>query len=426
MDESDVYRLLKEQIKDTKEKEGRKIYNIVCQEERQKAKQDFRMFSIGRRHPANPPLSTKYVILLEETGAGKTTNINSVVNYLFGVKFDDPFRLEVEEKIEDGRLETATHTDIKTVYTVHYQEGMKHKYNFVFIVTPGLADTKEQEQRQVIMQILQTFASDFGVGYLNCLGIITKGNKCILTDFQKNLPEEIKPDLKIIVSAPPAQDTESPDAVVRDTEISFRIKSDNGCPLSPQKTDDMYDPRNQWKKVTEEYDTFINALIARPSENLGSRDEKEEELERGTHVHYCKECNKICWTCSKKNCMIVIPVLHTALTVGHTVSSSMGLVCAAAGTVENNAIVSSAASLGAGIFAGIFTYIIGHMGNAGRRCNDSQCNHPLSRHVKKPIKGTKRTQDNEIIDEDIKKKRSKPSPENPMPTSNLLKGNKKL
>ncbi|XP_050720082.1 uncharacterized protein LOC127000416 isoform X2 [Eriocheir sinensis] len=390
MDESDVYRLLKEQIKDTKEKEGRKIYNIVCQEERQKAKQDFRMFSIGRRHPANPPLSTKYVILLEETGAGKTTNINSVVNYLFGVKFDDPFRLEVEEKIEDGRLETATHTDIKTVYTVHYQEGMKHKYNFVFIVTPGLADTKEQEQRQ------------------------------------KNLPEEIKPDLKIIVSAPPAQDTESPDAVVRDTEISFRIKSDNGCPLSPQKTDDMYDPRNQWKKVTEEYDTFINALIARPSENLGSRDEKEEELERGTHVHYCKECNKICWTCSKKNCMIVIPVLHTALTVGHTVSSSMGLVCAAAGTVENNAIVSSAASLGAGIFAGIFTYIIGHMGNAGRRCNDSQCNHPLSRHVKKPIKGTKRTQDNEIIDEDIKKKRSKPSPENPMPTSNLLKGNKKL
>lgn len=42
----------------------------------------------------------KTIMLVGETGSGKNTLIDGIVNYVVGVSFDDPFRFTQEEKEE--------------------------------------------------------------------------------------------------------------------------------------------------------------------------------------------------------------------------------------------------------------------------------------------------------------------------------------
>lgn len=453
-------RLLDGQITYAREENGHKIYNIVCKEEEQEneAKENFKLFSIGRSHLPDSPLSKRCVLLLGETGAGKTTFINAVLNYLFGVKFDDPVRLQIEEKVEDGRKEIDSRTNEIKVYTVHYQEGMKHKFNFVLIDTPGLADTRGTEQQQVFMQRLETLlTSDFGVDDLHCLGIVAKGNTNRILGYQKELLGEIKSVLgKHIphitnVFATFALESVTVDAVVRDSGISFKemFKFDNGGLLCPRKAY-VYDARRRLEGMTEQYDTLFDALIKAPPVSIAIirekkfydrckkkfRDQKEllvgslvtlhlnvetykenyyieqesrdwrtieqneridtEELD-GPHAHNCNVCNQTCWTCSSKMCSL------SAFTVGGSVGAVLG---AGASLVVEGIAVGIGVGFGAGIaafgatFAGVqaVTAINGMF-----PCKYSDCQHPISHHVIKQTKKIKRYDIKEHIDDQKKK-----------------------
>ena len=73
------------------------------------------------------------------TGAGKSTLINALVNYLYGVKWDDDFRFKLidEPPAEKARSVTAW----ITAYTIYYRPGMAVKYSLTIVDTPGFGDT---------------------------------------------------------------------------------------------------------------------------------------------------------------------------------------------------------------------------------------------------------------------------------------------
>lgn len=55
------------------------------------------------------PTDEKTIILVGEIGSGKSTLVDGIVNYVMGVRFDDPFRftlmqLEEEERMFDYRV----------------------------------------------------------------------------------------------------------------------------------------------------------------------------------------------------------------------------------------------------------------------------------------------------------------------------------
>ncbi|XP_063843520.1 uncharacterized protein LOC135090574 [Scylla paramamosain] len=268
METSEVNKLLEGQTTFAQEEDGLKIYHIHPWQEREDRERGFRVFCIGE--PSDQP--TRCVLLLGETGAGKTTFINAAINHLFGVRFEEPFRLQLKEETEDNRMETESQTDLITAYTVYYKEGMKHKYNFVFIDTPGLADTRGVQQQRDTRSRLEAFlTSDFGVDDLHCVGLVAKGNTNRDFDSQKTLLKEIisllgdsVPEITHIF-ATFAVDKPIVDAVMKNAGVSFKsmFQFDNGVLFCFQTLQTMVSLR--WNVMTAQYETFIDALINAPS-----------------------------------------------------------------------------------------------------------------------------------------------------------------
>lgn len=235
--------------------------------------------------------STRCVFLLGETGGGKTTFINAVLNFLFGVDFADSFRLQLKEETEDGRQETASQTDRITVYTIHYKEGMRHKYNFVLIDTPGLADTRGAQRQEHIKSHLENFltSADIGVDEFHCVGLVAKGDLNRDFTYQKAMLDEIVSLLGDTVTeitcilATHAAYKPKVDAVVRNAGISFTcmFPFDNGILYTRQvmanlsESDQAAFGSMKWKSMINQYNDFFSHLVSAPSVSNRVRREKK-------------------------------------------------------------------------------------------------------------------------------------------------------
>ncbi|XP_045121806.1 uncharacterized protein LOC123510590 [Portunus trituberculatus] len=268
METSKLYQLLDgrvEEKRDSDGKDGFKIYHIQW-EETFDAEGGFRVFSIGQ--PSNQP--TKCVLLVGVTGAGKTTLVSGVLNNFLGVSFEDPFRLQVKE--DTGREMTQSQTDFITVYTIYYKEGMKHKYNLVLIDSPGLEDTRAEDQpRDITHQFEEFIASDLGVDDLHCVGLVAKATtnrdlkseKAVLEEIISLLGEAVPEITHIFATF--ACDEPLVEAVVKNAGVKYKsmFQFDNGMLFSPTsaKSDkELAFWSYRWDKMREHYDAWFGAL----------------------------------------------------------------------------------------------------------------------------------------------------------------------
>jgi len=91
----------------------------------------FRWFAVGK---PTDSVAHKTILLVGATGSGKSTLVDAMVNYILGVKWDDPFRFQV---VPD---EKQCGTRCVTSYTIHHTEGMTIPYTLTIIDTPGFGD----------------------------------------------------------------------------------------------------------------------------------------------------------------------------------------------------------------------------------------------------------------------------------------------
>ena len=62
-----------------------------------------RNYRLGQK---NPMKQMKYIMMVGMTGAGKSLQINNLINYILGVSYDDDFRFKLileEEELRDRR-----------------------------------------------------------------------------------------------------------------------------------------------------------------------------------------------------------------------------------------------------------------------------------------------------------------------------------
>ncbi len=121
------------------------------------------------------------------TGAGKSTLINGIINYLMGVRWDDKFRFKLI--VEQTSTQASSVTKWITAYTIYHQKGSPVPYNLTIIDTPGFGDTGGLERdKEITRQITEFFSippTDGGIDRLDGIGFVTQASLARLTHTQR-------------------------------------------------------------------------------------------------------------------------------------------------------------------------------------------------------------------------------------------------
>ncbi|XP_048039551.1 uncharacterized protein LOC125264346 [Megalobrama amblycephala] len=124
--------------------------------------------------------ANKIVLLVGETGVGKTTIINTMVNYLMGVKFENEEWYEITE--EAARDQSESQTSEITMYEVC---PIKSRMSLTIIDTPGYVDTRGLERDlEVAENLSMLFQSNDGVREIDAVCFVTQASKNRLSDRQ--------------------------------------------------------------------------------------------------------------------------------------------------------------------------------------------------------------------------------------------------
>uniref|UniRef100_UPI00398F6912 uncharacterized protein isoform X2 n=1 Tax=Pristiophorus japonicus TaxID=55135 RepID=UPI00398F6912 len=135
--------------------------------------------------------SVRTIMVLGATGAGKTTLINGMINYILGVEWEDNFRYKLIDE-ETGRSQAESQTSSITAYELHHQKGFKIDYSLTIIDTPGFGDTRGITRDQsIIDQIQQFFTSPDGVDQIDAMCFVVQASLARLTHAQKYIFDSI-------------------------------------------------------------------------------------------------------------------------------------------------------------------------------------------------------------------------------------------
>ncbi|KAL3989019.1 hypothetical protein ACER0C_013337 [Sarotherodon galilaeus] len=140
-----------------------------------------RRFTFGKE--SSKPNRT--IMVLGATGAGKTTLINGMINYILGVKWDDPYRFKL---VDEGQSTSQAHSQTSevTVYKVNHQEGFQIEFSLTIVDTPGFGDTRGIERdREIVEQLRNLFSAQGGVSEIDAVCFVAQAALARLTPTQK-------------------------------------------------------------------------------------------------------------------------------------------------------------------------------------------------------------------------------------------------
>ncbi|PAA60539.1 hypothetical protein BOX15_Mlig029040g1 [Macrostomum lignano] len=161
----------------------------ACDEKNQVRKMEF-----GRKDPTSAVVE-KVIMIVGETGSGKTTLINSMVNYILGVNFEDKFRFRIITDPKEKSLQKSqskSQTQWVTSYTFHHREGCQQPFTLTLVDTPGFGDTGGiVNDKKIVDRIREFFSSPAGIDHLDAVGFVAQSGVARLTPTQRYVFDSI-------------------------------------------------------------------------------------------------------------------------------------------------------------------------------------------------------------------------------------------
>ncbi|XP_060897863.1 uncharacterized protein LOC132977357 [Labrus mixtus] len=135
--------------------------------------------TLGKKDPNK---THRTILLVGETGTGKSTMINALINYDMGVKWEDDVWFEIIEKDRKRRKSEGQTSDV-IVYQIFGFEDKTLPYSLTIIDTPGYGDIRGTEHDDTITHgLLDLLRSEDGVHEINAVGLVLKASENRLSD----------------------------------------------------------------------------------------------------------------------------------------------------------------------------------------------------------------------------------------------------
>jgi GTPase SAR1 family protein len=172
--------------------ESPEIY-MPLTERRKSAKGQRNRFSrcevTGISRPVGTP-NERVLLLIGATGAGKSTLINGIVNYITDVCWNDDFRFKLIVDRE-SKSQSQSQTNQITAYSFH---GFHLPYTLTVIDTPGFGDTRGIERdRTIVNQIKELFSAgkSDSIDQIHGIGFVSQASNPRLTPTQKYIFDSV-------------------------------------------------------------------------------------------------------------------------------------------------------------------------------------------------------------------------------------------
>ena len=236
----------------------------------------------------------KVLMLVGATGAGKTTLINGIANYMMGVEWKDDFRFKLitEKQSSD---QTKSQTKVITAYTFHKEQGFPLPYSLTVIDTPGFGDTGGLERdKKITAQIKEFFSSENGIDQLHAIGFVVQSSLPRLTSTQSYIfdailsmfGKDIAENIFLMTTFADGEEPQVLDAV-RKANVPFEryFAFNNGALFSSKSRNKVFNMAF-WEMGVESYDNFLDALCTVEARSLQLT---KEVLTERQHLEVCLE-----------------------------------------------------------------------------------------------------------------------------------------
>ncbi|XP_016115645.1 uncharacterized protein [Sinocyclocheilus grahami] len=158
-------------------------YRLQTRRDNLKFSESCRKITFGERNKDKRKKSKKdkTILLVGETGTGKTTLINTMVNYMLGVQREDKVWFEITDDQSD-RTSVHSQTSSITVYGFYLQESLIH---LTIIDTPGYGDTRGvKKDKEIGESLLSLSKSEEEIHEIHAVCLVINSTQNRLSDRQ--------------------------------------------------------------------------------------------------------------------------------------------------------------------------------------------------------------------------------------------------
>ncbi|KAF7706777.1 hypothetical protein HF521_020031 [Silurus meridionalis] len=218
-------------------------------------------------------MHNKILLIVGETGTGKTTLINAMVNYILGVKFTDEVWFEITEEGEMSDQSKSQTSEI-TMYEVFAQDN---PICLTVIDTPGYGDTRGTDlDKKIAENLHKLFRSNSGVKEIDAVCLVVKASENRLTDRQQYIfdavlslfGKDIKDNIVIFVTYSDGMPPTNVINAIKRAEIPCRKDRENEpeCFLfnnrQTEKRNKKYNRplQSAWEQTEDSLNNFFDSL----------------------------------------------------------------------------------------------------------------------------------------------------------------------
>ncbi|XP_035284131.1 uncharacterized protein LOC118232963 [Anguilla anguilla] len=236
-----------------------------------------RRYTFGRKDPNK---RNRTIMMVGETGTGKSALINRMVNYILGVEWEDKIRFEIIP--DDGKRSQTESQDTEiNAYEIFGLDKLSVPFSLTVIDTPGYGNTRGLDKDKNIAQNLYIFLkSSSDVQQLDAVCLVVKASQkrlspsqkyifdAILSNFGKNMNKNFMILITFSDWIPPLALSEYGAPLLKDenNEPVYFLFNNLSLQKFAKKYEETY--KTAWDNGAESFKEFFQTLDKMEPQNL--------------------------------------------------------------------------------------------------------------------------------------------------------------